>query len=80
MRRAFPHELSLEVLQRSAWLIGTDAIAVQALRFWRMGDHGVGDYLNATCANVRDFLHTVTEYVGLFARRRSVRDAQLKTT
>src|SRR3954470_18111812 len=60
-----PHELSLEILQRSAWLLGTDAIAVQALRFWRMGDHGIGDYLNATCSNVRDFLQTITEHVGL---------------
>lgn len=60
-----PHELSLETLQRSAWLLGTDAIALRALGFWRMGDHGIGDYLNATCSNVREFLQTITEYVGL---------------
>jgi AraC-like DNA-binding protein len=60
-----PHELSLELLQHSAWVLGTDAIAVRALDHWRMGDHGVGDYLNASCATLHEVLHTVSEYVGL---------------
>jgi AraC-like DNA-binding protein len=60
-----PHDLSLELLQRSAWVVGTDAIAVRALEYWRMGDHGIGDYLNASCANLREVLETVTQYIGL---------------
>src|SRR4051812_18668966 len=48
-----PHDLSLEILERSAWLLGSNAVALRALSYWKMGDHGIGDYLNATCANVR---------------------------
>jgi AraC-like DNA-binding protein len=60
-----PHELSLEIMLRSAWLLGTEAIALRALGTWRIGDHGIGDYLNATCATVREVLTTVMEFVGL---------------
>src|SRR5262245_17373238 len=63
--RRVPYELSLEVMLRSAWLLGTDAIALRALSAWKLGDHGIGDYLNATCPTVRDVLSTVTEFVGL---------------
>jgi len=60
-----PHDLSLEILERSAWLLGTNAVALRALSYWRMGDHGIGDYLNATCANVGDLIDTVTKHVSL---------------
>ncbi|HEX4336588.1 MAG TPA: AraC family transcriptional regulator ligand-binding domain-containing protein [Polyangiaceae bacterium] len=60
-----PHDLSLEVLERSAWVLGTNAIALRALGYWRMGDHGIGDYLNATCANLRELLDTVVKHVAL---------------
>src|SRR5581483_665274 len=53
-----PHDMSLEILERSAWVLGTDAVILRALTYWRMGDHGIGDYLNATCATVRDMLDT----------------------
>jgi AraC-like DNA-binding protein len=38
---------------------------LRALSAWKLGDHGIGDYLNATCSTVRDVLSTVTEFVGL---------------
>jgi AraC-like DNA-binding protein len=60
-----PHDMSLEILERSAWVLGSNAIALRALPHWRMGDHGIGDYLNATCANLRDFLDTVAKHVSL---------------
>ena len=60
-----PHDMSLEILERSAWVLGTEAIAIRALSYWRMGDHGIGDYLNATCSTVRDMLETVTKHVSL---------------
>lgn len=60
-----PHDMSLEILQRSAWVLGTDAIALRVLPYWRMGDHGVGDYLNATCATMREMFDTVTKHVSL---------------
>lgn len=71
-----PHDMSLEILERSAWVLGTGAIAIRALPYWRMGDHGIGDYLNATCATVRDMLETVTKHVSLLhdGLRVSVRD------
>src|SRR5262249_42992227 len=55
----------LELFQRSAWLIGSDAIALRALDYWRMGDHGIGDYLNASCGTLQELLETCTQYVGL---------------
>jgi AraC-like DNA-binding protein len=60
-----PHRLSLELLERSAWLIGTEAIALRAVEAWQLGDQGIGDYLNATCATVGDFLATIVGHVGL---------------
>jgi AraC-like DNA-binding protein len=60
-----PHLLTLELLQRSAWLVGTDAIVLRAMHAWSLGDQGIGDYLNATAATVGDMLRTIVAHVGL---------------
>lgn len=60
-----PHSLSLELLTRSSWLLGSSAIGLEAMKVWSLGDQGIGDYLNATCATVSDFLQTITEHVAL---------------
>src|SRR5690349_15432601 len=51
-----PHDLSLEILLRSAWLLRSDAIAVRSLLFWKMGDHELSDYLHVTSGTIRGFL------------------------
>ena len=43
----------------------SDAIAIRALCHWRLGDHGIGDYLNASCSSLRQMLQTITQYSGL---------------
>jgi AraC-like DNA-binding protein len=60
-----PHQMTLELLRRSAWKLGSDAVALRAVTYWSMGDHGIGDYLNATCATVGHFLKTVVGHVKL---------------
>lgn len=60
-----PYELSLELLERSAWLLGSDAIALRAVQGWQLGDQGIGDYLNATCDTAGDLLATITNHVPL---------------
>ncbi len=60
-----PHDMSLEILERSAWVLGSGAITLRALSYWRMGDHGIGDYLNATCSTVGEMLDTVTKHISL---------------
>jgi AraC-like DNA-binding protein len=60
-----PHSLSVEMLERTTALLGTDTVALRAARLWRLGEHGVGDYLNATCESVGALVSTITEHVGL---------------
>lgn len=60
-----PHSLSVELLDRSIWLLSTEAVALRAARLWRLGEHGVGDYLNSTCASVEAVVETISRHVGL---------------
>ncbi len=60
-----PHDMTLDLLSRSASTLGTDAVVLHALQAWQMGDHGLGDYLNATAATVGDLLATTTQFIGL---------------
>lgn len=55
----------MELLERSAWILGSEAIALRSVQSWQLGDQGLGDYLNATCETVLDFLETIVEHVGL---------------
>jgi AraC-like DNA-binding protein len=60
-----PHSLSVEMLERTAWWLGSPSFALDAVKAWKLGDQGLGDYLNATCETVGDSLRTMTSYVGL---------------
>lgn len=60
-----PHGMAFQIMHRSALLLGSDAIAIRALPHWRFGDHGIWDYLNASCSSIRQLLETITHFVAL---------------
>lgn len=60
-----PHALLLQLMEMSAWATDSKDFSIFTLQHWKFGSHGIGDYLNANCADARGMLSTVTRYVGL---------------
>jgi hypothetical protein len=60
-----PHTLLLELLERSESLLSDEAFVFHSLAGWRLGDHGIGDYLNSSALDLSAMLSTIGEFVGL---------------